>query len=120
MEIFYKRKAPNSGTSARNSCRLDDINWEEEIKYPGLRKDIDAYHPNQREREREREGNIWRIDHANLARAIFPLHRLGKKDNPRRFQPEWFDEFGSWLEYSESKDRAYCFCCFLFREKKDA
>jgi hypothetical protein len=38
----------------------------------------------------------------------------------RRFVPEWFDEFGSWLEYSESEDRAYCFCCFLFREKKDS
>lgn len=25
----------------------------------------------------------------------------------RRFVPEWFDEFGSWLEYSESKNRAY-------------
>ena len=86
MEIFYKRKAPNSGTSARNSCRLDDINWEEEIKYPGLRKDIDAYHPNQR----EREGNIWRMDHANLARAIFPLHRLGK-----RIIQEGFNQNGS-------------------------
>jgi hypothetical protein len=37
--------------------------------------------------------------------------------NLRRFVPEWFDEFGDWLEYSESKDKAYCFCCFLFREK---
>ena len=35
------------------------------------------------------------------------------------FVPEWFDEFGGWLEYSESKDRAYCFYCFLFRENKD-
>ena len=87
MERFYKRKAPDSVTSARNSCRLDDINWEEEIKYdPGLRKDIDAYHPNQR----EREGNIWRMDHANLARAIFPLHRLGK-----RIIQEGFNQNGS-------------------------
>jgi len=38
---------------------------------------------------------------------------------PRRFIPEWFDEFGGWLEYSESKDRAYCFCYFLFRRKKN-
>ena len=54
MERFYKRKSSDSGTSARNLCGLDDINWEEEIKYdPSLRKDIDAYHPNQREREKE-------------------------------------------------------------------
>ena len=38
MERFLKRKAP-------------DINREEEIKHDlGLRKEIDAYHPNQRER----------------------------------------------------------------------
>jgi hypothetical protein len=36
----------------------------------------------------------------------------------RRFVSEWFDEFGSWLEYSESKYKAYCFCCFLFRPRK--
>jgi hypothetical protein len=47
MERFYKTKAPDSGTSARNSCALDDINWEEENKYDlGLRKEIDAYYPN--------------------------------------------------------------------------
>jgi hypothetical protein len=48
----------------------------------------------------------------------FPVTILG--DKPRRFNLVWFDEFGSWLEYSESTDRAHCFCCFLFREKKDA
>jgi len=48
MERFFKRKAPelDSGNNARNSC-LDDINWEEEIKYDtGLRKQINDYHPN--------------------------------------------------------------------------
>jgi hypothetical protein len=35
-----------------------DINWEEEIKYdPRIQKQIDAYHPNHRERE---EGNTWK------------------------------------------------------------
>ena len=56
MERFYKRKAPetDSGNNARNS-RLDDINWEEEIKFdPGLRKQIDDYHPNVRERVRRK------------------------------------------------------------------
>ena len=47
MEMFFKRKAPDS--------RPDDINWEEEIKYdPGLRKEINSYHPNLRERVRRK------------------------------------------------------------------
>jgi dTDP-D-glucose 4,6-dehydratase len=33
----------------------DEINWDEEIKYdPGLRKEIDAYHPNLREKVRRK------------------------------------------------------------------
>ena len=117
MERFYKRKAQDidSANNNRNSC-LDDLNWEEEIKYdPGLRKQIDAYHPNHREKARRKylENGPCQPHTCN-----FPVSDIG--DKPRRFIPEWFDEFGSWLEYSESKDRAYCFYCFLFREKKDA
>ncbi|KAG2539393.1 hypothetical protein PVAP13_9NG471214 [Panicum virgatum] len=39
MERYFKRKA---------SCAAEDeINWDEEIQYdPGLRKEIDSYHPN--------------------------------------------------------------------------
>jgi len=50
----------------------------------------------------------------------FPSTRIGNRN--RRFNSEWFDEFGNWLEYSESTDRAYCFTCFLFRDptKKEA
>jgi hypothetical protein len=51
---------------------------------------------------------------------LFRIQCLGKKG---RFSPNWFDDYGSWLEYSESKDKAYYFCCFLFRDhgnKKEA
>jgi dTDP-D-glucose 4,6-dehydratase len=56
MERFYKRKAPDMVTANnnRNSC-LDDLNWEKEIKYDlGLRKQIDAYHLNHREKVRRK------------------------------------------------------------------
>ena len=94
---------------------MDDINWEEEIKYdPGLRKQIDDYHPNLREMVRRKYLEKGPCQPRTFS---FPVTRIG--GGPRRFIPEWFNEFGSWLEYSESKDRAYCFFCFLFREKKD-
>lgn len=55
MECFYKRKAPEPNSNATGGSPEDDINWEEEIKYdPGLRKLIDEYHPNQRERVRRK------------------------------------------------------------------
>jgi hypothetical protein len=37
----------------------------------------------------------------------------GVQDHHRRFKYNWFSIFPSWLEYSESKNRAYCFYCFL-------
>ncbi|KAK4281840.1 hypothetical protein QN277_013288 [Acacia crassicarpa] len=32
----------------------------------------------------------------------------------RRFNPKWYEEFGSWLEYSVSKDACFCLYCYLF------
>ena len=34
----------------------------------------------------------------------------------RWFNPKWFKEYGSWLEYSIEKDVAYCLYCYLFRQ----
>lgn len=117
MERFYKRKAPepDSGDNARNSC-LDDVNREEETIYdPGwLTKQIDDYHPNLRERLRRK---YLENGPCQPLTCRFSVIEIG--GGPRRFIPEWFNEFGGWLEYSESKDRAYCFCYFLFRHKKD-
>ena len=110
MERYFKRKA---------SCAAEDeINWDEEIQYdPGLRKEIDSYHPNLREKVRRK----YLENGPCQPRGInFPLLNIGEKDKQRRFMREWFDEFGPWLEYSEKTQRAYCFYCFLFREKKDA
>ena len=117
MERFFKRKAPEHDHVNNSRC-LPKINFEQEIKYdPGLRKEINTYGPNRREKVRRK---YLENGHCQPRTCIFPSSQIGEKENPRRFIPEWFDEFGSWLEYSESKDRAYCFICLLFREKKDA
>ncbi|KAH9768364.1 TTF-type domain-containing protein [Citrus sinensis] len=43
----------------------------------------------------------------------YPLTNDGMQE--RRFQYHWFKKF-PWLEYSEVKDSAFCFPCFLFDE----
>ena len=43
-----------------------------------------------------------------------PRTKDGKQN--RRFQYSWFSQF-PWLEYSEAKDRAFCFPCYLFDNK---
>ncbi|GAV66536.1 DUF4371 domain-containing protein, partial [Cephalotus follicularis] len=33
----------------------------------------------------------------------------------RRFNSAWFTEYSDWLEYSVTKDAAYCLYCYLFK-----
>ena len=40
--------------------------------------------------------------------TIFLKQKIGEL--MRRFNPKWFKEYGSWLEYSIEKDAAYCLC----------
>ena len=45
-------------------------------------------------------------------------HNFPQKDFPgllRRFNPSWFDKYGTWLEYSILKDAAFCLYCYLFK-----
>ncbi|KAL6599154.1 hypothetical protein ACP70R_046018 [Stipagrostis hirtigluma subsp. patula] len=126
MENFLKRKpsddANNVGASrqrqqpipnnVRNAAE-EDINWEEEIQFdPGKRKETDDYHPNHKDKVRRKYLENGPCQPRTLN---FPITSMWGKN--RRFNPEWFDEFGNWLEYSESKDRAYCFPCFLMRDR---
>jgi hypothetical protein len=90
-----------------------DMNWKEEIQYdPGKRKLIEHYHPNLKEMVRRK----YLVNGPCQPRDIaFKYSMFGEKKT--RFSPNWFDDYGSWLEYSEWKDKAYCFCCFLFRDR---
>jgi hypothetical protein len=79
------------------------------------RKSIEQYRPNQKDLVRRKY-----LDNGPCKPRFhdFPFRVIADKN--RRFNPAWFDEYGSWIEYSESKDKAYCFCCLLFRGREGA
>ncbi|XP_022883157.1 zinc finger MYM-type protein 1-like [Olea europaea var. sylvestris] len=77
---------------------------------PGLRIPILDYNANIRDEVRRAymlKGPCQPQDHD------FPKRQFGV--TIRRFNPSWFKEFGSWLEYSVEKDAAYCLYSYLFR-----
>ncbi|XP_022883163.1 zinc finger MYM-type protein 1-like [Olea europaea var. sylvestris] len=78
---------------------------------PGLRIPILDYSANIRDEVRRAyilKGPCQPQDHD------FPKRQFGV--TIRRFNPSWFKEFGSWLEYSVEKDAAYCFT--YWKDKK--
>ncbi|PIN03956.1 hypothetical protein CDL12_23512 [Handroanthus impetiginosus] len=123
MNKFLKRKTMvgESSSSQRTSNNQDTV--QPEIKkrfldvdlrnlpaYPGIRSKISEYHPNIRDEIRRaylQKGPCQSRKHN------FPQRKFGNA--MRRFNLEWFIEFGNWLEYSISKDAIYCLCCYLMR-----
>ncbi|KAL9669670.1 hypothetical protein QQ045_007217 [Rhodiola kirilowii] len=80
------------------------------------RKKIREYHPNQRDEIRRKyllRGPCQPRGHS------FPQKLIA--GSLRRFNVEWFDQYGNWLEYSIKGDTAFCLCCYLFKDSgKDA
>jgi hypothetical protein len=110
MDRFVvKTNAPSASSPPQ------DMNWEEEIQFdPGKRKCIEQYRPNQKDLVRRK----YLANGPSQPRTCdFQFRKIGGIN--RRFNPAWFDEYGSWIEYSESKHRAYCLCCFLFRGRSN-
>ena len=66
------------------------VNLSDEIRITYIK--VGAFQPNLPEYPRSKSGNQY-----------------------RRFQHSWFKQF-PWLEYSPSKDRAFCFPCFIFEK----
>ena len=77
---------------------------------PGLRIKISNYHANERDQIRRHYLQNKACQPVNHG---FPQSQFGK--TKRRFNPVWFKEFPNWLEYSITKDAAYCLYCFLFQ-----
>ena len=73
---------------------------------PGLRIKISNYHANERDQIRR---HYLQNKACQPVNHDFPQSQFGKTKH--RFNPVWFKEFPSWLEYSITKDAAYC--CLL-------
>jgi len=85
-----------------------DVNWLPHD--PGERIPISSYNPNDQADVRKR---YIALGACQPRGHDFPRKDIGGK---RRFVPSWFDTYG-WLEYSVKLDAAFCFICYLFKNK---
>ena len=124
MERFFKRKSSSGSGSSNNvdssntvgssrtpssrQSQLDGVLGNLEAD-PGLRTQIIDYDANMRDEVRRsylQKGPCQPRGHN------FPITNMSGIN--RRFIPQWFDDF-DWLEYSVSKDAAFCLYCYLFK-----
>ncbi|XP_019086317.1 PREDICTED: uncharacterized protein LOC109126879 [Camelina sativa] len=97
---------------------MDDIDLDNLPHDPGERKAIIEYHPNQRDEVRRK---YWIRGPCQPRSHTFEQRLVGNTGNTlRRFNPSWFDQYSDWLEYSVKTKKAYCLCCYLFRDKNKA
>nr|GMD36538.1 zinc finger MYM-type protein 1-like [Ipomoea batatas]GME09058.1 zinc finger MYM-type protein 1-like [Ipomoea batatas] len=78
---------------------------------PGLRLPIWKYTIDKRDEVRRA------YIKAGPYQSLFSKYPKSGEKHPRRFQASWFKLFPSWLEYSPSKDAAFCLPCYLFHTK---
>ncbi|WVZ72986.1 hypothetical protein U9M48_021361 [Paspalum notatum var. saurae] len=100
---------------------IEDESIDEEVEFeadlaalehdPGKRIPISRYDPNDHDRVRCRYIELGPCQPKN---HDFKFRDIG--GYRRRFCPAWFKEF-KWLEYSVDKDAAFCFVCYLFKDK---
>ncbi|GFP84236.1 protein-tyrosine sulfotransferase [Phtheirospermum japonicum] len=95
--------------------RLTAIDVKNLPQDPGKRKKIVEFHPN--DVDIVRREYILRKP-CQPENYNFPQSPIGKK--MRKFNPKWFGNYKSWLEYSVEKDAVFCFPCYLFKNENSA
>ncbi|KAH7688594.1 P-loop containing nucleoside triphosphate hydrolase protein [Dioscorea alata] len=103
-------KVPLDSKSSEENINTN-FNFNDIVSNPGLRKpikDFDIGIRDQVRREYLTRGPCQPIGHK------FPQKDYSKQK--RSFQDAWFKQH-PWLEYSITKDAAFCFWCYLFKPK---
>ncbi|XP_056688254.1 uncharacterized protein [Spinacia oleracea] len=96
---------------ATHNINIVDIGINSLERDPGLSPPMWVYPVGKRD-EIRRAYKILKVYQPRLKR--YPLS--GQIQHRRSFQCAWFDTFPDWLEYSPSKDAAFCLPCYLYYE----
>ncbi|XP_061376189.1 uncharacterized protein LOC133318213 [Gastrolobium bilobum] len=87
------------------------INIENLEADPGKRPSLYSMTSNPIEREDIRRAYLLKGPTQPILKQFPQTEMFGKM---RRFNSKWYEEFGSWLEYSVSRDACFCLYCYLF------
>jgi hypothetical protein len=112
-DVGTSRQPTNSSNPSTNSVPRE-INLDELPYDPADRKRIPEYTKNPRKQDEIRRMYLTREPYRPPPGFKYPQKLIA--DVPQRFNPEWFNEYGRWLEYSEKVDKAFCLCSYLFRD----
>ena len=109
---------PESGSPApiiEDDEANDEVQFEVDLEAlesdPGKRIPISRYNVNDQDKVRRR--------YIELGACQPKKHNFEYRDISglqRRFCPSWFKDY-KWLEYSVDKEAAFCFVCYLFKDK---
>uniref|UniRef100_A0A8I6Y8A0 TTF-type domain-containing protein n=1 Tax=Hordeum vulgare subsp. vulgare TaxID=112509 RepID=A0A8I6Y8A0_HORVV len=103
---------PEDDNTSTSSQEESDLNPDDIIADPGLRKPIEELDVNVGDAARREYlvmGPCQPVGHK------YPTKLIGS--HMRRFQDKWFKRY-DWLEYNVAKDAAFCFYCFLFKQPR--
>ncbi|CAH9089888.1 unnamed protein product [Cuscuta epithymum] len=99
---------PNNETNVKKARIEVELSDDDIVGDPGLRKPIETYDVNIRDKLRRRY-----LTKGPCQPRDFKFPQSDFNGRNRSFQKQWFDEF-NWLEYSVAKDAAFNHLCYLF------
>ena len=110
--IYYFPPKPDERKDKRKSPPIHETDIDDLPSDRGSKKDIMDYPANQSDEVRRRyltKGPCQPYSHK--------FKQISKGVEMRRFNLAWFDQYGSWLEYSISKQNAFFLYCYLFKDE---
>jgi hypothetical protein len=113
--IIRKQSASNVAASSLLKPFVQiEINFDELPYDSADRKRISDHTRNPKKQDEITRRYLTRGPYRPPCNFEYPSTDIG--DTPRRFNPDWYNDYGGWLEYSDKVHKAFCLCCYLFRD----